>query len=347
MNPAVDADGTVQVPAHSVPLSRYLSEEARRKFIEDHRKPNDWPDPRTATIQEIREAVDKDVRPKVERARRDYPVRIEARAIAGVSTQIVTPERGVASQNKERTLINLHGGGFALGGGGLHGLLESIPVAVVSRMQVVSIDYRQGPEHKFPAATDDVTAVYQALLKQYASSGIGIFGCSAGGALTAMSAAWIEQQQFPRPGAIGIFGAGAYAHFGSDPRSPGTWGGDSRYFANPLQAQAPLPLDAGAAALASPIDYLSDVSLADPLVSPGETPAVLRKFPPTLLISGTRAYDMSAAVQTHRVLTRVDVAADLHLWDGLGHCFFLDTELPESKEMLDVVARFFDRHLSR
>jgi acetyl esterase/lipase len=92
---------------------------------------------------------------------------------------------------------------------------------------------------------------------------------------------------------------------------------------------------------------LSDVSLADPLVSPGETPAVLRKFPPTLLISGTRAYDMSAAVQTHRVLTRVDVAADLHLWDGLGHCFFLDTELPESKEMLDVVARFFDRHLSR
>jgi acetyl esterase/lipase len=54
---------------------------------------------------------------------------------------------------------------------------------------------------------------------------------------------------------------------------------------------------------------------------------------------------MSAAVQTQRNLRKAGVEADLELWDGLGHCFFLDSDLPESKEMFEVVTKFFDRHL--
>jgi epsilon-lactone hydrolase len=93
--------------------------------------------------------------------------------------------------------------------------------------------------------------------------------------------------------------------------------------------------------------YLSKADLRDPLVSPGLSPTVLAKFPPTLLVTGTRAYDMSAAVQTQRELTKVGVEAELHLWDGLGHCFFLDEDLPESKEAYEVIAKFFDGHLGR
>jgi hypothetical protein len=33
--PTVDADGTIHLPAFSVPLSRYMSEEAKRQFIEE------------------------------------------------------------------------------------------------------------------------------------------------------------------------------------------------------------------------------------------------------------------------------------------------------------------------
>ena len=49
---------------------------------------------------------------------------------------------------------------------------------------MIGVDYRQGPEHVFPAATDDVVAVYKELLKTYPAANIGIYGCSAGGMLT-------------------------------------------------------------------------------------------------------------------------------------------------------------------
>jgi hypothetical protein len=42
--PTVDADGTVHIPVFSVPLSRYMSEEAKRQFIEEIHNPpgKDW-----------------------------------------------------------------------------------------------------------------------------------------------------------------------------------------------------------------------------------------------------------------------------------------------------------------
>jgi acetyl esterase/lipase len=93
--------------------------------------------------------------------------------------------------------------------------------------------------------------------------------------------------------------------------------------------------------------YLSTANLADPLVSPALSATVLAKFPPTLLVTGTRAYDMSAAVQTQRLLTKAGVSADLHLWDGLGHCFILDADFPESQEAYAVITHFFDMRLGR
>jgi epsilon-lactone hydrolase len=72
---------------------------------------------------------------------------------------------------------------------------------------------------------------------------------------------------------------------------------------------------------------------------------MMSKFPPTLLITGTRAYDMSAAVQTQRALTREGVEANLHVWDGMGHCFFFDVDLPESREALSVITKFFSSRL--
>jgi acetyl esterase/lipase len=35
----------------------------------------------------------------------------------------------------------------------------------VARIKVVSVDYRQAPEAKFPAASEDAVAVYRELLK--------------------------------------------------------------------------------------------------------------------------------------------------------------------------------------
>jgi alpha/beta hydrolase fold len=61
-------------------------------------------------------------------------------------------------------LINLHGGGFLEGSRSVSHM-ESIPITAVAKIKVISVDYRQAPEYRFPAATQDVVAVYRQLLK--------------------------------------------------------------------------------------------------------------------------------------------------------------------------------------
>lgn len=60
------------------------------------------------------------------------------------------------------------------------------------------------------------------MLKSYAAENIGIFGYSAGGVLTAQAVNWFQVHELPRPGAIGIFGAGALigGHGISNPKTP-------------------------------------------------------------------------------------------------------------------------------
>ena len=83
-----------------------------------------------------------------------------------------------------------------------------MPIAALGRIKVVSLDYRQGPEHRHPAASEDVAAAYRELLKTYRPENIGIYGCSAGGMLAGMSVAWFQRHGLPRPGAVGILCAG-------------------------------------------------------------------------------------------------------------------------------------------
>jgi acetyl esterase/lipase len=75
----------------------------------------------------------------------------------------------------------------------------------VGRIKVVAVDYRLGPENRFPAASEDVTNVYRELLKTYRPENIGIFGCSAGGMLSGQAIPWFLKEHLPLPGAIGVF----------------------------------------------------------------------------------------------------------------------------------------------
>ena len=78
--------------------------------------------------------------------------------------------------------------------------------------------------------------------------------------------------------------------------------------------------------------YLSQADPNDPLVAPINSPAVLAKFPPTLILTATRSSDMSGAIYTHGQLVKLGVEAELHMWDGLPSAFFYNPGIPESKE---------------
>jgi acetyl esterase/lipase len=82
-------------------------------------------------------------------------------------------------------------------------------------------------------------------------------------------------------------------------------------------------------------------------VSPVLYPDLLSRFPPTLVITGTRAGEMSAAIHTHARLVAANVPADLHVWEGMWHGFLEDFELPEAEEARRVIARFWSRHLGQ
>jgi epsilon-lactone hydrolase len=329
----VDTQGTAHLPAFAVPPSQFMSPEARSKFVANFSKPSNESVKAIAKLdpKRLRQQDEDKNAPFVQRAMTLWPVTIEAKVMGGVHTQVITPKGGVAPENRGRVLINLHGGGF-LWGEGNGAKSESIPIAGVGRITVVTVAYRMAPEAAFPAASEDVAAVYRELLKDHRATDIGIYGCSAGGLLSAEAVAWFLKEGLPVPGAIGTF-CGSVA-------APG---GDSNYVAPPLTGDAvmteAMPL--------SVMPYFAKASQSDPLVLPINSPGMLKKFPPTLLITGSRDRFVSSLFASQAALCEAGVDAELHVWDGMWHAFLMDPDLPESRQVYKVVVDFFNRHLGK
>lgn len=331
---AMDTDGLIQIPPLQLPLSTYMSPQAGQAFISRNFNSPELREAMKATdIETLRTGMDTHLfEPMLAKAVARYAVRINNDCIQGVPVAIVEPAQGVSADNRHRILINLHGGFFTVGAGKA-GLLESIPVAALQRITVISVDYRQGPECRFPTASEDVTLVYQGLLATYPAENIGIFGASAGGMLTAMVMAWLQKEKLPAPGAIALLSAGATA----------SMAGDSQFIGPASMGEIPPPPSAQSPIM--PVAYLAGVDPENPLAAPASDRTVLEKFPPTLLITGTRAFDLSAAVHTHQCLRRAGASANLQLWEGMWHCFFYDVDLPESVEAYTALACHFDEEL--
>ncbi len=332
----VDEDGTVHVPAQAVPVSQFLSPEGKA-YLAEHLKEVQKP---AMLVQD--NGVPPLLQGYLDRQRALYPVNKEDTKIGGVHAYVYTPKSGYSIDSVRRVLIDLHGGGFS---GCWPGCaeLESIPVASLGRIKVVSVDYREGPDYKFPAASEDVASVYKELLKTYPAENIGIYGCSAGGMLTGMSVAWFQKHDLPRPGAVGILCSGATVEETG-------FGGDANYLAAPAGEAREMfvpPKSDGKKSKGYRPAYLADVDLKDPLVAPANSLEVLSKFPPTLIVTATRGFELSSAVYTHSLLVKEGVDAELHVWEGMFHGFFYNPDVPESKDCFNVIINFFNHHLGK
>lgn len=328
-SPSVKPDGTITSPAVSIPYSSLASPESRAFFYKLSSGPK--APPIDGPIEASRAFYDRLNSDRAARMQKMYAVKIHSETIAGVGTDVVLPAQGISEENRHRVLINLHGGAF-LWGAHSGGLVEAIPIASLGRIKVITVDYRQAPEHTFPAASDDVEAVYRALLKQYKPEQIGMYGCSAGGILTGEAVARLITDKVPVPGAIGTF-CGSLLDVD----------GDSAY-AGPLLNGWGVPEHRLALA---DLAYFHGANPHDPLVQPGLSAALLAKFPPTLLITGTRDMAMSSVLASQQVLDKAGAQTELHVWEGMWHSFFSDPELPESQDAYRVMVRFFLKHLAR
>lgn len=95
-------------------------------------------------------------------------------------------------------LLYLHGGGWTIGDLDTHDVLCR-SLCLQAGIVVVAVDYRMGPEHKFPAAYDDSVAAFNWTVAQAASLGIdasriAIGGDSAGGNLAAAACLGLRGQ---------------------------------------------------------------------------------------------------------------------------------------------------------
>jgi|HubBroStandDraft_1064217.scaffolds.fasta_scaffold02055_6 monoterpene epsilon-lactone hydrolase len=335
----IDENGTVHVPAHEVPVSNLLSPAAKAYLIEHLKQVQD-----PKMILQTN-GIPPLLAPYLARQRELFAVNKEDTSIAGVHAFVYTPKAGIAAGNRKRVLLDLHGGGFS-GCWPACAELESMPIAALGLIRVISLDYREGPTYRFPAASEDVAAVYRELLKTYRARDIGIYGCSAGGMLTGMAVAWFQQHSLPAPGAVAVLCAGMTL-------APGGFGGDTAYTTAAIgEGRAPPTVprdseDADKHASPAPLAYLAGTLASDPLVAPASSPAVLARFPPTLIVTGTRAFELSSAVYTHTQLVKQGIDAELHVWEGMFHGFFYNPDVPESRDCYDVILNFFGRHLGR
>jgi acetyl esterase/lipase len=344
----VEPDGTLHIDAFDLPPSQGWSEEAQRTFLKRFAGPrasaaSAGEDDETAwlaSMADYRAWMEQLHRRLLASIERDHACDMEDAELGDVPVRWVTPRNGVPAHHEHRVLVNLHGGAF-VGGAEWCGLVESVPIADVGGYRICVVDYRQGWEHRFPAASEDVASVVTALQDQYDPSAIGVFGYSAGGMLTAQSVAWMLDRGLALPGAIAICSAGAGGS------------GDSGWLATVAMGGPPPVTDGddstialGGHAAPARFGYAAGVDPAEPQLAPIHSPELLAQFPPTLVLSGTRSFDLSGAVLTHRALLGAGALAELHVWEGMWHCFPYNHRMPEAKDAFHTLVAFFDRHLS-
>lgn len=243
--------------------------------------------------------------------------------MAGVPVITFTRE-GVDAATTPRLLINVHGGGFEVDSGSL---AETIPLAARMEAVVVAVLYRLAHQAPFPAAVDDLLAVYREALKTRPPERIVVFGTSAGAVLTAQFLVRLKAEGLPMPAAAGVFsGAADMARDGD--------------------CEAYLPnLIPGETLKQVVTPYVGQTDRTDPLLSP--IYADLTGLPPVLLLTSTRDVLLSGTVNFHRALRRAGVAAELEVYDGLLHAFWSWVDCPETEEAFDTMASFFERTMGR
>ena len=316
-----DPDGTAHI-TRVIPMPTTISPEAQ-KWLQSLSQQKVGP---PETLAERRTNTDAWRKMDSAEARKLYPVNVEETTLAGVRADITPlPDPGT-----KRVLINLHGGGFNSDSGSL---IEGIPIANLAKIKVVSVYYRLAPENPFPAAVEDVVAVYKELLKTYPAHSIGIFGTSAGAILTCEAAVRLKQLGLPLPAALGIFSGLADFSRPGDSLQLFTLNGFPGRLA-PIDPNH-LPDD----------QYVGKTDRKDPVLSP--IFADLHGMPPSLLVTSTRDILLSGTATLQRAMLGAGVDAQLVVFEALPHAFWYHFQLPETKEALELMAKFFDDKVGR
>lgn len=233
----------------------------------------------------------------------------------------------------DKVIVYFHGGGFQIGSLASHRQLMGW-LSAAAGASVLGVDYRLAPEHLFPAALDDGTAVLRGLERAgIATTDMAIAGDSAGGGLALAAIAQLARAGAPIPCAAFVMSAL------TDLAAAGS-SYDSHASLDPIH-QRPLIQAMGKTYLGA------NANPQDPLASPLHTePSALALFPPVLLQVGERETLVSDSVDFAARLSAAGGRAEVQVWPGMIHVFQQFTQdLPQAHAAIDVGGSFLAARL--
>ena len=235
--------------------------------------------------------------------------KVEDRSIAGATGQMPARLYWPAGAGPFPVLVYYHGGGWVIANKDVY---DATPRALVNMANclVVSVDYRQGPEHKFPAAHDDAWAAYEWVVKNAASINgdpkrIAVGGESAGGNLAVATAMAARDKKMPMP----VYQMVVYPIAGYDMNT-------ASYQEN--AAAAPLSKPAMAWFFKNYLRSAADGK--DPRIN--LVGADLKGLPPATVITDQIDPLRSEGAMLADKLKAAGVAVDYRNYDGVAHEFF-------------------------
>ncbi|HJZ39654.1 MAG TPA: alpha/beta hydrolase [Bacteroidales bacterium] len=233
--------------------------------------------------------------------------------------------------NNGKVLIYLHGGAYTFFSARTT-LMGSVPVADITGFKVVSVNYTNPPVMRFNQILDQVIAVIKALIVQgYSVNDIGIYGDSAGGALSAGTVLKMRDEGMGMPAVVILV----------SPWSDISENGDTYHT---LKGKDPI-LAYGNSLDESSLAYAPAEEHRNPYVSPvyGD---YSKGFPPTLIQGGTKEIFLSNFIRHYQALDQANIPVKLDLYEGMWHDFqFINYDLPESAIALGKIRDWVHLHM--
>ena len=200
----------------------------------------------------------------------------------------------------DKAVLFLHGGGLVFFSGPMVEYRTAVE-AMRLHLTVYGLDFRQPPDHPYPAAVDDGLDAYRTLVETVGPANLCLHGVSGGAAVAVAVLYRARGAGLPMPAGLAL----------SYPMLDLTGSGQSHR----LNVGDPA-LPEGGLAPAWRL-YAAGASLTDPLVSPlfGDPAG----FPPTRTLSGELDLLQSDAAAFHERLTRAAVASTLEVLPRAPH----------------------------
>ena len=227
-------------------------------------------------------------------------------------------------------LLYLHGGGYVMGSITSH-RAHVARLSALTGATGLAVDYRLGPEHRFPAAVDDAVKAYRWLLRLGADPRrVAIAGDSAGGGLTVATLVALRDAGDPLPA------AGACLSPWTDLECEGP---------SMLEREKQDPMVQRDRLLRMAREYLGGADARHPLASPIH--ADIRGLPPLLVHVGTAETLLDDSTRLAERARAAGVSCELEIWQDMIHVFQMFAPLlPEADQANAKIAAFLRERLA-